>query len=208
MRYTGPRNKVSRREGVDLGLKTPGTKGHATLLKKLTLKPGQHGMGTRKRKKQSERGKQLREKQKLRFMFGVTETQLKNYYNESVNTKGNTGVILGQLLEQRLDNVIYRLGFAPTRASSRQLVNHGHVVVDSNVVSIASYRVKVGDKVAFKGDKAAKIPYIETQMANETQIVPDWLERKADKGKVAKMPDSQNIEKQVNMRSVIEFYSR
>jgi len=208
MRYTGPRNKVSRREGVDLGLKTPGTKGHATLLKKLTLKPGQHGMGTRKRKKQSERGKQLREKQKLRFMFGVTETQLKNYYNEAVNTKGNTGVILGQILEQRLDNVIYRLGFAPTRASSRQLVNHGHVVVDDKVVSIASYRVIVGDKVAFKGPKTAKIPYIETQMANETQIVPDWLERKAEKGKVAKMPDSQNIEKQVNMRSVIEFYSR
>ena len=208
MRYTGPRNKVSRREGVDLGLKTPGTKGHATLLKKLTLKPGQHGAGTRKRKKQSERGKQLREKQKLRFMFGVTETQLKNYYNEAVNTKGNTGVILGQLLEQRLDNVIYRLGFAPTRASARQLVNHGHVVVNDKMVSVASYRVSVGDKVAFKVGKTAKIPYIETQMANETQIVPEWIERKAEKGKILKMPDSENIEKQVGMRLVIEFYSR
>lgn len=208
MRYTGPRNKVSRREGEDLGLKTPGTKSHATLLKKLTIKPGQHGAGTRRRRKQSERGKQLREKQKLRFMFGVTETQLKNYYNEAVDTKGNTGVILGQLLEQRLDNVIYRLGFAPTRASARQLVNHGHVVVNDGVVSIASYRVSAGEIVAFEKDKTAKIPYIETQMANETLIVPEWLERKAVKGKVLKMPDSQSIEKQVNMRSVIEFYSR
>lgn len=208
MRYTGPRNKVSRREGEDLGLKTPGTKAHATLLKKLTIKPGQHGAGTRRRRKQSERGKQLREKQKLRFMFGVTETQLKNYYNEAVNTKGNTGVILGQLLEQRLDNVIYRLGFAPTRASARQLVNHGHVVVNDGVVSIASYRVSAGEIVAFGKGKTAKIPYIETQMANETLIVPEWLERKAVKGKILKMPDSQSIEKQVNMRSVIEFYSR
>lgn len=208
MRYTGPRNKVSRREGEDLGLKTPGTKGHATLLKKLSIKPGQHGAGTRKRKKQSERGKQLREKQKLRFMFGVTETQLKNYYNEAVNTKGNTGVILGQLLEQRLDNVIYRLGFAPTRASARQLVNHGHVAIDLKVVSIASYRVTEGEKISFNKDKTTKIPYIETQIANETLIVPEWLERKATQGKVVRMPDSQSIEKQVNMRSVIEFYSR
>lgn len=208
MRYTGPRNKVARREGEDLGLKTPGSKAHAMLLKKLLIKPGQHGAGTRKRRKQSERGKQLREKQKLRFLFGVTETQLKNYYNEAVNTKGNTGVILGQLLEQRLDNVIYRLGFAPTRASARQLVNHGHVTVDGKVVSVSSFRVSEGEKVTFKKEKTAKIPYIETQMANDTMIVPEWLERKEAQGNVLKMPDSQSIEKQVNMRSVIEFYSR
>jgi small subunit ribosomal protein S4 len=133
---------------------------------------------------------------------------LKNYYNEAVNTKGNTGVILGQLLEQRLDNVIYRLGFAPTRASARQLVNHGHVAVEFKVVSVASYRVTAGEKISFNKEKTTKIPYIETQMANETLIVPEWLERKATQGKVVKMPDSQSIEKQVNMRSVIEFYSR
>ena len=127
MRYTGPRNKVSRREGVDLGLRLQEQR-DMQLVKKLTLKPD--SMALEQEKEKTVRAwKAVREKQKLRFMFGVTETQLKNYYNEAVNTKGNTGVILGQLLEQRLDNVIYRLGFAPTRASSRQLVNHGHVML-------------------------------------------------------------------------------
>ncbi len=208
MRYTGPRNKVASREGEDLGLKTVGSKAHASLLKKLNIKPGQHGAGTRRRRKMSERSKQLREKQKLRFLFGVTETQLKNYYNVAKATKGNTSLLLGQLLEQRLDNVVYKLGFAPTRASARQLVNHGHITVDGKVVTIASFHLLKGAKIGFFKEKSTKIPYIEAQMKNETMIIPAWLEKKDSQGNIVHMPDSQEIEKQVNMRSVIEFYSR
>ncbi len=208
MRYTGPRNKAARREGADLGMKTPGSKSHASLLRKITMLPGQHGAGTKRRRKQSERGKQLREKQKLRFIFGVTEGQLKNYFSEAKNKKGNTGVMLGQLLEQRLDNVVYRLGFAPTRASARQLVNHGHVTVNGKMVSIPSFRVSEGMQIGFKKDATLKIPYIEVQLKNDTVIVPAWLERKNSQGLVKTLPTSESVEKQVNMRSVIEYYSR
>src|SRR3989338_9888588 len=97
MRYTGPRNRISRREGMDLGLKTPGSKAHASLLRKLNILPGQHGTGTRRRRKQSERGKQLREKQKLRYMFGITEKQLKNYFKKAVAMKGNSALNISQL---------------------------------------------------------------------------------------------------------------
>ncbi len=121
MRYTGPRNKIARREGVDLGLKTPGSKSHARLLKKLNILPGQHGI--KGRKKLSERGRQLREKQKLRFMFGITEKQLKKYFLQASEKKGNTAIFLSRFLELRLDNIVYRLGFAPTRPCARQLVS-------------------------------------------------------------------------------------
>lgn len=207
MRYTGPKNKIARRENTDLSLKTPGTKAHATLLRKLNVFPGQHSV--KRRRKTSERGKQLREKQKLRFLFGVTERQLKAYFSKAKSMKGNTGVILSQFLEQRLDNVVYRLGFAPTRASARQLVNHGHVKVNDRVVTIASYRVLPGESISFrKQEKTAKIPYIETSLSNTTLILPSWLERKNTSGVVKLEPSSDDIEKQINMRSVIEFYSR
>src|SRR3989338_1026851 len=134
MRYTGPRNRISRREGMDLGLKTPGSKSHASLLKKMNVLPGQHG--TRGRRKVSEYGKQVREKQKLRYMFGITEKQLKNYFQKAVKKTGNTGEYLSQYLEQRLDNVVYRLGFAPTRSAARQLVSHRHVRINDKILSI------------------------------------------------------------------------
>ena len=134
MRYTGARNRLSRREGIDLGLKTPGSKNHARLLKKLNVLPGQHG--TRGRRKVSDYAKQLREKQRLRFMFGVTNSQLKKYFKNAIVKKGNTAYYLAQYLEQRLDNIVYRIGLAPTRPAARQLVTHGHI--------------KVGDKVGIR----------------------------------------------------------
>ena len=206
MRYTGPRNKIARREGADLGLKTPGTKSHAQLLKRINIIPGQHGL--KGRKKLSERGIQLREKQKLRFIFGITEKQLKNYFLKASVKKGNTAVFLSQLLESRLDNIVYRLGFAPTRASSRQLVAHGHILVNNKKLTIPSYQVKINDIISFDSEKTMKIPYIEKSLNNKDIIIPKWLERKVTIGKLISVPDSSEIEKQVNLRLVIEYYSR
>lgn len=206
MRYTGPKNKIARREGIDLGLKTPGSKSHASLLRRVAVVPGQHG--TKRKRKQSERSKQLREKQRLRLLFGLTETQLKNYFQKAVSRKGNTGFILGQLLEKRLDNVVFRLGFAPTRASARQLVNHGHIIVNGALMDIPSYKVEIHDTIRFRKEKSAKIPYVETMLESKDFITPTWLKKEGIAGKLTSEPTNEDIEKQVNLRSVIEFYSR
>ncbi|SRR3989338_347463 len=206
MRHTGPKNKISRREAMDLGLKTPGSKSQASLLRRLNVLPGQHG--TRGRRKQSERSKQLREKQKLRFIFGITEKQLKGYFQKAMNIKGNTGVLLGQLLEKRLDNVVYRLGFAPTRASARQLVNHGHFTVNGRLMNIPSYKVEINDKIGFRKQKTAKIPYVETSLSSKDTLIPAWVAKEGIAGKLLAEPTSEDIEKQVNLRSVVEYYSR
>lgn len=206
MRIIGPKNKQSRREGIDLGLKTPGSKAHASLLRKINVLPGQHG--TKRRRKQSERGRQLREKQKLRFLFGITESQLKKYFDKAIRMKGNTGVIMSQLLEKRLDNIVYRLGFTPTRPSARQLVSHRHIKVNDKIVNIASYQVSTSDKINFANVKTNKIPAVEASLSNQDTIVPSWLERKNAVGKMKTEPSSEDIEKQVDLRLVIEFYSR
>ncbi len=207
MRYTGPKNKKARREGLDLSLKTPGSKSHASLLRRIAVPPGQHGTG-RRRKKQSERSRQLREKQRLRYLFGLSETQLKNYFQKAVKSKGNTGSLLGQLLEKRLDNVVFRLGFAPTRASARQLVNHGHISVNDSLMNIPSYKVEVHDTIRFRKVKSAKIPYIEMMLGNTEYAAPAWLKKEGTAGKLTSEPTSEDIEKQVNIQSVIEFYSK
>lgn len=206
MRYTGPKNRLSRREGIDLGLKTPGSKSHARLLKKLNVRPGQHG--TRMRRKVSDHARQLREKQKLRFMFQITESQLKKYFRQAVVKKGNTAFYLAQFLEKRLDNLVFRSGFAPTRPSSRQLVSHGHIKVNDKVVSISSYQAKNGDIITFSDEKTPKIAYIEKALANADMLFPKWLERKAIVSKLVGEPTQEEIEKQINLRLVIEFYSR
>ena len=206
MRYTGPRNRLARRENIDLGLKTPGSKSHASLLKKINILPGQHG--TKGRRKQSEHSRQLREKQKLRYSFDVTEKQLKKYFKIASRKRGNTAVFLSELLERRLDNVVYRLGFAPTRASARQLVSHGHISVNNKKVTIASFRVSAKDEIGFYKDKSKKIPYIDVFRTQNEVILPEWLELKKDSGAMIGKPDSSLIEKQVNLRLVVEFYSR
>ena len=207
MRKTTPKNKIARREGIDMGFKTPGSKAHASLLKRMNVKPGQHG-SKRQRRKQSEVGKQLREKQKLRFLFGVTETQLKNYFKKAVQKKGNTSVLLSQNLEKRLDNIVFRLGLAPTRGSARQLVNHRHFKVNGGIVSSPSFIVKTGDMIEIDKDKTKKIPYIEAFISNKDFILPKWLKRKANKGELVSEPTDEEISKQIDLRSVVEFYSR
>lgn len=206
MRYTGPRNRIARREGVDLGLKTPGSKSHARLLKKLNVPPGQHGL--RGKRKVSERGVQTREKQKLRFIFGLTETQLKKYFKKASFKKGNTALYLSQYLEKRLDNIVHRLGFAPTRSAARQLISHGHIAVNDKKLSIASYQVKVNDQIGFTKEKSMKIPYIEKSLANKDILIPAWLEKKAIAGRLIAEPNMDEISKQINLRLIIEYYSR
>ena len=206
MRYLGPKNRISRREGVDLELKTVGSKSHARLLKKLNVPPGQHGI--RKRKKVSERGTQLREKQKLRYMFGITETQLKNYFKKASLKKGNTASYLSHSLESRLDNIIFHLGFAPTRAAARQLITHGHITINKKKLSIPSYQVRVGEEIGFFNDKTTKIPYIESSLNVKDIILPAWLEKKATVGKLIAEPTQEVIEKLINLRLIIEYYSR
>lgn len=206
MRIIQPKNKQSRREGVDLGLKTPGSKAHASLLRKLNVPPGQHG--AKRRRKQSERSRQLREKQKLRYLFGITESQLKKYFEKSIRMKGNTGVNLSQLLEKRLDNTVYRLGFTPTRPSARQLVSHRHIKVNDKIVNVASYQISPKDAISFVSAKTTKIPAVEASLSNKDTLIPKWLERKGGNGRIIQDPSSEDIEKQVNLRSVIEYYSR
>lgn len=206
MRYTGPKNRIARRQGIDLGLKTPGSKSHARLLKKIAVPPGQHGLN--KRRKVSERGNQIRETQKLRFMFGVTAKQLKNYFKKAVSTKGNTALYLCTLLESRLDNTVFRLGFTPTRAAARQLTTHGHITINGAVLDIASYQVKVGDIVSFKTSKTEKIPAVVKMLEMKDLIIPHWLERQATVGKLLEKPNMDALKDQIDLRLVIEYFSR
>ncbi len=206
MRYTGPKNRIARRNGADLSMKTPGTKSHARLLKKIAVPPGQHGLN--RRRKISERGRQIRETQKLRFMFGVTSKQLKNYFTEAVSIKGNTASFLSELLERRLDNVVFRLGFAPTRASARQFVTHGHVTVNGSVVSIPSYKMKAGDVISYKAKALDKSPVVQTMLQAKDIIIPEWLERQGAVGKLLAIPGADALKDQVDLRLVIEYFSR
>jgi len=206
MRYTGPKNRIARREGMDLGLKTPGSKSQARLLRKINITPGQHG--SKRKRKLSERGLQLREKQKLRYLFGIVEKQSKKYYRTAKIKPGNTALYLSQFLEKRLDNIVYRLGFAPTRAAARQLVSHQHIKVDDKIVSIPSYQVKVGEKISFANEKIIKVPYLDKQLTNKDLILPPWLERQAIVGKLISEPTDELIAKQISLRLVVEYYSR
>ena len=143
-RYTGPVEKLERRLGVDLAMKGERRLAGKSALAKRPYAPGQHGQ---KRGKISEYGSQLREKQKAKFMYGVSEKQFRRLFAEAARREGNTGAILVQLLEQRLDNVVYRMGFATTRRFARQLVTHGHILVDGKRVDIPSYNVRAGQKI-------------------------------------------------------------
>jgi small subunit ribosomal protein S4 len=206
MRYTGPKNRLSRREGADLSLKTAGSKAHASLLKKLNIPPGQHGRSYRR--KTSDYGLQLREKQKIKRMYGISEKQMKTYFGHANRAVGNTAELLIIFLEQRLDNVIFKLGFAPTRASARQLVSHGHVQVNKKKVSIPSFQVSQKDVISFKKEDTAKIPYIAELLDKKDTPIPAWLERTDTKGVITGQPSLDEFHDTINLQPVVEFYSR
>jgi len=176
-------------------------------LEKRPYAPGQHGQ---RRTKISEYGLQLREKQKAKFMYGVSEKQFRSIFKEANRREGNTGELLVQLLEQRLDNVVYRMGFATTRAFARQLVNHGHILVDGRRVDIPSYRVQPGQKIEIR-EKSKNNPQIQRAMelTNQTGMV-EWVDVDKDKlfGIFTRIPEREEISIPVEERLIVELYSK
>jgi len=206
-RYTGPTCKLARREGVDLNLKSP-ARGLESKCK-LNQPPGQHGDSRRQRL--SDYALQLREKQKVRRMYGVLEKQFRNYYKEAARRKGATGENLLQLLESRLDNVVYRLGFAVTRAQARQLVSHKSIEINGKVVNIPSYQVKAEDRVSIR-EKAKKQLRIQeaTNVARELDLVPAWVDVDLDKmeGVFKAAPERDELPPDINENLIVELYSK
>lgn len=198
-RYTGPKRKLSRREGVALFAKDA-----AFMERKGAVVPGQHG--TRRARRPSDYGVQLREKQKAKRIFGLLERQFNKYYQNASKSRGNTGVTLMQQLETRLDNVVYRLGFSQSRSGARQLVSHGHISVNNQKVNIPSYQVKPNSTVAILGKMLDNIQVKKSLEVNPT--LPDWLDRKATVGKVLRFPDREEMEQNINEQLIVEFYSR
>jgi len=205
-RYLGPKGKLSRREGTDLFLKSArrpiGDK------VKFDSKPGQHGRTSGSRT--SDYGLQLREKQKVKRIYGVLERQFRRYFAEASRRKGNTGETLLKLLESRLDNVVYRMGFGSTRSEARQLVSHKALTVNGNVVNIASYQVKTGDVIAVR-EKAKKQTRIVEALSLADQVgFPSWVSVDAKKmeGTFRTYPERNEIAADVNEALIVELYSR
>ncbi|WP_458700187.1 30S ribosomal protein S4 [Sulfurospirillum sp. 1307] len=206
-RYRGPVEKLERRLGVSLALKGERRLAGKSALDKRPYAPGQHGQ---RRAKISEYGLQLREKQKAKFMYGVSEKQFRKLFQEAARREGNTGSNLILLIERRLDNVVYRMGFATTRRNARQLVTHGHVLVNGKKLDIPSYQVKKGDKVEIR-EKSKNNPQIQRalELTNQTGIVP-WVDVEKDKvmGIFTRIPEREEVVIPVEERLIVELYSK
>lgn len=205
-RYIGPKCKLSRRQGVDLFLKSRARPLESKC--QLEKPPGQHGDSRGRR--QSDYALQLREKQKLRYMYGILERQFRNYYKHAARRKGATGENLLQLLEGRLDNVVYRMGFGSTRSEARQLVSHKSVMVNGQVVNIPSYQVQPQDVVAIR-EKARKQVRIQDSLAIAEQLgIPEWLEVDSAKmeGVFKSLPERSDLPADINESLVVELYSK
>jgi small subunit ribosomal protein S4 len=204
-RYLGPKLKLSRREGTDLFLKS-GVRAIESKCK-IDTAPGQHGA---RRGRLSDYGVQLREKQKVRRMYGVLEKQFRNYYKEAARLKGNTGENLLQLLEQRLDNVVYRIGFASTRAEARQLVSHKAILVNGKVVNVPSFNVSADDVVSVreKAKKQARI-VAALELADQREK-PTWIEvdNKKMEGTFKRVPERTDLTADINEQLIVELYSK
>ena len=204
-RYLGPKCKLSRREGTDLFLKS----GVRPLESKCKLEVPPGGP-TQRRPRMSDYGLQLREKQKLRRMYGVLERQFRNYYKRAAQLKGSTGENLLRLLEGRLDNVVYRMGFAATRAEARQLVSHKSIEVNGKLINIPSAQISAGDLIGIR-EKARKQLRIQSAMEIAGQVgLPDWVEVDAKKmaGVLKSLPDREDILPDINENLVVELYSK
>ena len=199
-RYIGPKSRISRRFGEAIF-------GPDKVLDRRNYAPGQHGVN--RRKKNSEYGQQLAEKQKAKYTYGVLERQFRLLFAQASRSKGVTGEILIQLLECRLDNVVYRLGIAPTRAAARQLVSHRHITVDGKVVNIPSYQVKPGQVVAVR-EKAKSLEVIAASLEGFNHSKYSWLERnEADKaGKFLNVPQRAEIPENIKEQLIVELYSK
>ncbi len=201
-RYTGPKDKLSRRFGVALF-------GPTKALEHKNYPPGMHGpKGSRR--KHSDYSLALAEKQKLRFQYGVLERQFRRYFQTALTRRGVTGEILLQLLETRLDNIVFRLGFASSRAAARQLVSHGHVQVNGRKVDVSSYNVRPGDTVSIKDKASSRTLAARNLELTQITPVPDWLsvDKESFSGKVARIPTREEIQPIVNEQLIVELYSR
>ncbi len=199
-RYTGPKSKIARKFGEPIF-------GDDKVLAKKNYPPGQHGVN--KRRKLSEYGTQLREKQKAKYTYGVLEKQFRNLFDKATRTKGVKGEVLLQLLESRLDNIVYRLGIAPTRAAARQLVLHRHITVDGEVVNIASYSVKPGQVVAVR-EKSKSLEVIADALAGFNHSKYPWIEwdENVKGGKMLHLPQREDIPENIKEQLIVELYSK
>jgi small subunit ribosomal protein S4 len=205
-RYLGPKAKLSRREGTDLFLKS--ARRSISDKAKFDTKPGQHGRTSGQRT--SDYGLQLREKQKVKRMYGVLEKQFRRYFEAAERKKGNTGANLMGLLECRLDNVVYRMGFGSTRAEARQLVSHKAITVNGQSVNIPSYLVKAGDVVAVREKSKAQNRIVEALQLAQQVGLPAWVEMDLSKsqGVFKKVPDRDEFGADINESLIVELYSR
>ena len=199
-RYTGPKSKIARKFGEPIF-------GADKVLSKKNYAPGQHG--NNKRRKTSEYGVMLAEKQKAKYTYGVLERQFRNLFNKAERSNGITGVVLLQLLEQRLDNVVFRLGVAPTRAAARQLVGHKHITVDGKVVNIPSYSVSEGQVVAVR-EKSKSLEVIQDALAGFNHSKYPWIEwdENLKGGKLLHMPVREDIPENIREQLIVELYSK
>ena len=199
-RYTGPKSKIARKFGEAIF-------GEDKVLSKKNYPPGQHGVI--RRSKTSVYGLQLREKQKAKYTYGVLERQFRNLFDKAARTKGITGEVLLQLLESRLDNVVYRLGIAPTRAAARQLVLHKHITVNGSVVNIASYHVKPGDVVGVR-EKAKSLEVIADALAGFNHSKYPWIEwdESSKSGRFLHVPTREDIPETIKEQLIVELYSK
>jgi len=198
-RYTGPKHKLARREGINLLEKTS-----ASLMRRLNVPPGVHGRKGKRRP--SEFGQQLREKQKAKVMYGLLEKQFRKLVELATSQKGDTEDILLSLLERRLDNVVYRLGLAKSRMMSRQFVTHSHVLVNGKKMTIPSYTVQKDDVITLD-DRIQKNPDVIKTIAEKNETL-GFLEKKGPAGKLVRMPIAQDIQVPFSTRQIIEYYSR
>lgn len=199
-RYTGPKHRLARRENFNVLEKDSNS-----LARRLNIIPGAHGV--KGHRKPSEFASQLREKQKAKRIYGLLEKQFRNYFAVATKVKGKTGEALLQLLERRLDNAIYRLGFTPSRNLARQLVTHGHVRVDGHKQNIPSYLLQVNQVISLSS-KALEIPAVKKLLETEEPKLPSYFERKAAVGRLIKIPSRDEIPTEVNEQLIIEHYSR
>jgi small subunit ribosomal protein S4 len=206
-RYRGPVEKIERRLGVNLNLKGERRLAGKSAIEKRPYAPGQHGQ---RRTKISEYGLQLREKQKARFMYGISEKQCARAYKEASRRQGNTGENFMKLLESRLDNVVYRMGFATTRRLARQIVNHGHILVNGEVADVPSILLKAGSKIAVK-EKMKSNPQIQraVELTNQTGLA-SWVDVDKTKfeGIFTRIPDRSELNVPIEERLIIELYSK
>jgi len=207
-RYIGPTCKLARREGADLSLKSPARALDSKC--KLEQKPGQHG-AVAKKGRLSDYAVQLREKQKVKRIYGLLERQFRNYYKKASSKKGNTGESLLQLLESRLDNVIYRMGFAVTRPSARQLVSHRGVTVNGKVVNLPSFQVRPGDAITLTERAQRQLRVAESlTLSQEMDLFPGWVEVDSKKfaGVFKTVPERSDLPSDINEALIVELYSK